>query len=248
MVAEKKLEVALFITCIVELLRPSIITASTKLLAQAGYRVVIPPRQTCCGQPGYNSGSQAAARSVAAVTIRLLEPYEQVVLPSGSCASMIINHYPKLFGDQEMKEKAERLAAKTYELTSFLAKSSSPKTSKSAAGSIGYHHSCSCLRELDIKNEPLQLLQHHCNINAKSLGESCCGFGGTFCVKYPHISARMADDKLNEALDLGVETLTSADMGCLVQLAGRAKKHRYSLSFYHISEILSGQWHESNSI
>jgi len=247
-VARKKIEIALFTTCIVELLRPSIITASIKLLTQAGYGIVVPSRQTCCGQPGYNTGNQVAARSVAARTIHLLESYERIVLPSGSCASMIIHHYPKLFSDQKMKKRAERLAAKTYELTSFLANSPSSKTSKTVADFLGYHHSCSCLRELDIKNEPLQLLQQHCRINAKSLSESCCGFGGTFCVKYPHISARMADDKLNEALDLGVETLTSADMGCLVQLAGRAKRRRHSLSFYHISEVLSGQWHKSNSI
>lgn len=228
----------------VELLRPSVITASIKLLAD--YKVTIPSCQTCCGQPGYNAGNQAATRSVAARTIRLLQPFERVILPSGSCAAMIIHHYPRLFSNQEMKEQAERLAAKTYELTSFLANSSAPKTGKQVVDSLGYHHSCSCLRELGIKNEPLQLLQRYSS--AKSLSESCCGFGGTFCVKYPHISARMADDKLNEALKLGVKTLTSADMGCLVQLAGRAKKRRLSLPCYHISEVLSGTWHKLDPI
>lgn len=251
MVAQQAIipRVALFVTCIVELLRPSVITASIKLLTDAHYRVVIPPRQTCCGQPGYNSGNRAAARSLAARTIRLLQPYERVILPSGSCAAMIINHYPKLFSDETadeaMKEQAERLAAKTHELTSFLVHSSSPKTGKATAtSSLGYHHSCSCLRELNIKDEPLQLLQRRCRIDAKPLKETCCGFGGVFCIKYPRISTRMADDKLNEALNLGVTTLTSADMGCLVQLAGRARKCRHPLSFYHISEVLSGQWRE----
>lgn len=247
-------KLALFLSCLVTMFRPAVAKAGIKLLSSCGYDVAVPHAQTCCGQPGYNSGNLTAARQVARRTMRCLAPYGKVIVPSGSCAGMIKKHYPALFEDADgtpEKNRAEKqaaleLAAKTEELTSFLAgeaglaqtgyKTTAPQEP------LSYHHSCSSLRELGVKQQPLQLLQECCGMETKELphAEVCCGFGGTFCIKYPRISARMADDKLDEVMEAKACLVTAADMGCLLQLAGRAKKRKLPLSFYHISELLAG--------
>ena len=243
-------QVALFVTCLVDMFRPSIAAAGIKLLSVCGYEVETPRAQTCCGQPGYNSGNLNMARQVAEYTIKCLEPYKQVIVPSGSCAGMIKRHYPALFPKESPNHRrAQNLADKTWELTSFLAGPAALGNKDYQAAPptepLGYHYSCSSLRDLGIKREPLELLQQCCGVQPEDMSqaETCCGFGGAFCVKYPRISGRMADDKLSAALAAEVGTITAADMGCLLQLSGRAKRRGYKLSFYHISELLAGQAH-----
>ena len=242
--------IALFVTCLVEMFRPSVAAASIKLLSACGYKVETPRGQTCCGQPGYNSGNLGMACQVAEHTISCLEPYRQIIVPSGSCGGMIKRHYPTLFPqDGPNRRRAQDLADRTWELASFLAGPArlgdKGYKTEPPAEPVGYHHSCSSLRDLDIEKEPLDLLRNCCGIKPKEMlhKETCCGFGGTFCVKYPRISGRMADDKLSAALAAEVGTVAAADMGCLLQLSGRAKRCGHKLSFYHISELLAGQTH-----
>lgn len=232
--------VALFITCLADLMRPATAEATVALLHDAGYAVVIPEAQTCCGQPGYNSGDYAGASAVAKRTIAQLEPYPYVVLPSGSCAGMLRHHYPKLL-EGAWRERAEALAGRVYELTSFLTEVANYQPPvQEDAGSVAYHDACAGLRELGIRAQPRQLLATAGYAVAElPQRDVCCGFGGTFCAKMPAISARMADDKLREAEASGADTLVAGDLGCLLALAGRAKRNGSALQFRHIAELLA---------
>lgn len=231
--------VALFVTCLVDLFRPSAAFACVKLLRGAGCRVSVPEMQTCCGQPAYNSGDKAAARRLAAQTIRILMEYDYVVVPSGSCAAMIRRHYPDMLaGDAALTAQARALAAKTYELTQFLHDVMQHKPDAAAAGKITYHDSCSALRELGIQKQPRALLQSPVIENGD--GETCCGFGGVFCVKYTDVSTAIADKKLGKISATGATMVTGGDLGCLMHLAGRAARRGMHLQFRHVAEILAG--------
>ena len=238
--------VALFRTCLIDLFRPSAATASAQLLKSCGYSVHTPSSQTCCGQPGYNAGDLSGARQIAKNTIHCLSAYDKVIVPSGSCAGMIKNHYPSLFEGEAAQEKewhaANRLAAKTEELSMFLAKHMPENKRTSITELLCYHPSCSSLREMNATDQPARLLKQCCNVEpSRFSGENvCCGFGGMFSIKYSSISVRLADDKLNALLAAKASIVVSADMGCLLQLAGRAKRRKLALAFYHISEVLAG--------
>ncbi|MCB1843580.1 MAG: (Fe-S)-binding protein, partial [Halioglobus sp.] len=234
----------LFVTCLADLFRPAVGFASLELLEKAGYDVSVPVAQTCCGQPAYNSGDYKAARSLAMQVIDLLEPADYVVVPSGSCAGMLSHHYPRLL-EGDWHDRALALAAKTFELTTFLheiARLSATQRGRSSPGdaAIAYHDSCAGLRELDIRDQPRTLLHAMCNIQPLELPQRdvCCGFGGTFCAKMPGISAKMADDKLDQAVATGADTLVGGDLGCLLHLAGRAKRRGLNLKLRHVAEIL----------
>lgn len=236
--------VALFVTCLVDLVRPKIAFAAIKLLEDAGCKVEVPSAQTCCGQPAWNAGADAHAADIARQVIAAFEPYDYVVAPSGSCAGMIKNHYPEaLRGDPAFAERAHVLAAKTHELVSFLVKvrGISQVVAKCNA-KAGYHDSCSCLRELGVRDEPRQLLRTVEGLSLTELGDAqvCCGFGGLFAVKYPEISERMADDKLADVQNTGAELLIGGDLGCLLHLAGRASRKGKTLEFRHVAEVLAG--------
>lgn len=235
--------VYLFVTCLADLWRPSVAFASLQLLEEAGCRVEVPLQQTCCGQPAYNSGEYEAAIPVAQQTIALLEPAEYVVAPSGSCAGMIQHHYPKLL-EGEWRERAQALAEKTWELTSFLTDVMKAKGRPAPVkgGSVTYHDSCAGLREMGVQAQPRALLQQRCGIEVAEMQQSdvCCGFGGTFCAKMPAISAKMADDKLRNAAATGATVLTGGDLGCLLHLAGRARREGIDLEFRHVAELLVG--------
>ncbi len=236
-----KPRVALFVTCLVDMFRPGVAFSAVKLLRDAGCEVVVPDAQTCCGQPAYNGGARDSAAAIAAQTIRILSGYDYVVAPSGSCAAMIAKHYPGLFaGDAAMRERADALAAKTFELTVFLHDIMKTKVTVAANGHpVGYIDSCSGLRELGINRQPRALLAP-VRITECGDSEACCGFGGTFSVKYPDISAAMADKKLDAFVTGGVHTVLGGDLGCLMHLAGRAARRNLPLKFRHLAEPLAG--------
>lgn len=236
--------VSLFVTCLADLIRPSVAFASIRLLEQSGCIVDVPIQQTCCGQPGYNSGDYESTIPLAQKTIALFEHAQYVVAPSGSCAGMLIEHYPKLL-DGEWRERALALAEKTFELTSFLAEV--VKLDKAPAiptqmPTVTYHDSCAGLRELGIKDQPRKLLRELCEVDIKEMQQAdvCCGFGGTFCAKMPDISGKMVDDKLRNAVESGASMITGGDLGCLLNIAGRARREGIDIEVRHVAELLSG--------
>lgn len=236
--------VSLFVTCLADLMRPSVAFASIRLLEQAGCVVDVPLQQTCCGQPGYNSGEYEATIPLARKTIELFEHAEYVVAPSGSCAGMICHHYPKLLEGQ-WQERALALAEKTFELTSFLVdvvKLESAPAITTSLPTVTYHDSCAGLREMGVKEQPRKLLKNLCDVDISEMQQSdvCCGFGGTFCAKMPDISEKMVDDKLRNASSTGATLLTGGDLGCLLNIAGRARRQGLDLEVRHVAELLSG--------
>lgn len=237
--------VGLFVTCLVDLMRPSVGFAAVKLLAQAGCDVVVPTTQTCCGQPAWNSGADRDAAAIARQVIDAFTPFDYVVAPSGSCAGMIRAHYPEvLAGDSAYAARARSLAAKTYELVQFLVNVRGVRSVPADCNvRLCYHDSCSALRELRIKKEPRQLLAGIEGADLRELKEPevCCGFGGLFAVKYPEISERMADDKIADAQATKAELITSSDLGCLLHLAGRIGRRDLPVRARHIAEILAGE-------
>ena len=237
-------QVALFVTCLVDLVRPSVGFSAVKLLEAAGCDVAVPEAQTCCGQPAYNSGDKTDAKAIARQTIKAFEGYDYIVAPSGSCAGMLSRHYPELFeGDDAMSPRARDLARRTYELISFLTDVRGI-TSVYAEfdGAVTYHDSCSSLREMHVRTQPRKLLQSIDGVEIRELtyNEACCGFGGTFCVKYPDISNKMVGDKCADILETGAGTVLAGDMGCLLNIAGKLKREGSSVEVRHIAEVLAG--------
>ncbi len=239
-----KPRVALFVTCLVDLHRPSVGFAAIKLLEQAGCHVEVPRAQTCCGQPAYNSGDRATARELCRGLLDAFGGYDYVVVPSGSCGGMLREHMPHLFDDDpNTRARADALAARTYELVSFLTDVMGVKSVDAAyAGTVTYHDSCAGLRELGIKAQPRALLASVDGLKLTELADAevCCGFGGTFCVKYPEISVRMVSDKTKSIAATGADTLLAGDMGCLLNMAGRLKREGSPVKTRHIAEVLAG--------
>jgi L-lactate dehydrogenase complex protein LldE len=242
--SETPVRVGLFVTCLVDLFRPTVGFAAVKLLEQAGCTVEVPRAQTCCGQPAYNSGDRADARAIASQVIAAFEPYDYVVAPSGSCAGMIRAHYPTLFdADPALQKRAQALAARTYELVSFLVDVRG--VSRVAArfeGTITYHDSCSGLRELGVKQQPRKLLATIEGLRLAELpgAEICCGFGGTFCVKYPAISDKIVGEKTADIAATGAGTLLAGDLGCLLNMAGKLEREGRTIAVRHVAEVLAG--------
>lgn len=239
-----KPRVALFVTCLVDLFRPSVGFAAVKLLEGAGCAVDVPRVQTCCGQPGFNAGNRAAAIAIARRVIEGFETYDYVVVPSGSCGGMIKIHYPELFDDDPaMHARALALSMRTYELISFLVDvRKMEKVDARFDGSVTYHDSCSGLRELGVKAQPRRLLASVSGLSMKELADAevCCGFGGAFCVKYPAISDRMAADKAKSVVATGADTLLAGDLGCLLNMAGKLSREGAKVRVRHVAEVLAG--------
>ncbi len=238
------LKVGLFVTCLVDLFRPEIAFASVKLLENADAHVFIPKEQTCCGQPAYNNGNLNDTKDIAVQVIQLFEEYDYIVVPSGSCGGMIRHHYPALFkNDVEMELRAIALAKKTYELTAFLVDVLHIKQiHQSYAKSITYHDACSGLRELNIKQQPRVLLSSISGLILNEMNETnvCCGFGGTFCVKYPDISNKMVSNKVKSIEATQADVLLAGDLGCLMNIAGKLKREGSAMKVMHIAEVLAG--------
>jgi L-lactate dehydrogenase complex protein LldE len=236
--------VALFVTCLIDLFRPSVGFAAVRLLERAGCRVDVPP-QTCCGQPAYNQGDRADAVAIARQTIAAFAGYDYVVAPSGSCAGMLKKHYPLLFDEASADGVAAReLAGRTFELISFLTDIRGVETvDASLAARVTYHDSCSGLRELGIKSQPRRLLASVRGLQLTELpdAEVCCGFGGTFCVKYPEISTKMVSDKAADIEATGADLVLAGDLGCLMNMAGRLKRQGSRVEARHVAEVLAGE-------
>ena len=295
----KERKIALMVTCLADLFRPSVAKSCMQLLNEyaaheSSTSIVLAKQQVCCGQPGYTNGYIDEARKMAIQNIESLKEYDKVIVPSASCAGMIKHHYVSLCqssssssssSTDELQNAARKLAAKTFELTEFLLQegASSQKSSASqprpyspnpADGlpnpQVVYHDNCAALREMKISESPRAVLKKYCNITVNDLTnkEVCCGFGGTFCMKYPHLAKRMADDKINDAVavqspkspeeaspnnsskndsldnakSISPFIVTSTDLGCLLHLARHSRKRQQQIYFYHISELLTGAW------
>jgi L-lactate dehydrogenase complex protein LldE len=235
--------VALFVTCLVDLMRPSVGFAAVKLLEDAGCMVEVPV-QTCCGQPAYNSGDRGTTRDLAERMIETFRGYDYVVAPSGSCAGMIRTHYPELFADDpNWLPKAHALGARTYELTAFLVDVLGVTEVDAAFdGVVTYHYACSGLRELGVRAQPRLLLKSVDGLELVELGDAdvCCGFGGTFAVKYADISTAIVAEKTGQVLATGADTLLAGDLGCLLNMAGKLSRDGRPVAVRHVAEVLAG--------
>ncbi|MCH9670369.1 MAG: (Fe-S)-binding protein [Gammaproteobacteria bacterium] len=243
--ADKKPRVGLFATCLVDLFRPNVGFATLELLERAGCHVEVPEAQVCCGQPAYNSGDVDTATSLAKQVIAAFEPYDYVVGPSGSCMAMLREHYPQLFPvDAKWRARADAVAARSFELLSFLVDvMGMDDFSAEFPSNATYHDSCSGLREMEIKSQPRKLIANVGGMQLKEMdaAEVCCGFGGTFCVKYPEISTRLVDDKLEQIRQAEANTLLGGDLGCLMNIAGRLRRQGSDVRVFHLAEVLAGR-------
>jgi L-lactate dehydrogenase complex protein LldE len=238
------LKVGLFVTCLAEMFRPRTAFAALALLERAGCEVIAPRLQTCCGQPAFNSGDSADARKIAKKVIAAFEDFDYVVAPSGSCMGMIKLHYPELFADDPLwRPRAENLAAKGYELISFLVDICRYRPEGvSLRASATYHDTCSGLRELKVERQPRALLADVEGLILTPLPEvqSCCGFGGTFCVKYPSISNAIVEAKAKNIESTQADLLLGGDLGCLMNMAGKLHRRGSRVRAFHVAEILAG--------
>lgn len=246
--AEPPPRVALFVTCLVDIWRPTIGFAAIRLLERAGCHVEVPRAQTCCGQPAYNAGDRGTARDLARGLIDAFIGYDYVVAPSGSCAGMLRTHLPHLFDDDpNLRARADRLGAKVHELTSFLVDVMHMPAHALAqrSGRVTYHDSCAGLRELGVKEQPRALLRAAgFEIMEMTDPERCCGFGGTFCVKYPAISTRMVADKVADIARTEAPMALAGDLGCLLNMAGRITREGRTAQVRHVAEVLAGMENE----
>jgi L-lactate dehydrogenase complex protein LldE len=228
-------------TCLVDLFYPQAGMAGIELLRREGLDVVFPQGQTCCGQPAFNCGYTAEARAVARAQLALFREPWPVVVPSGSCAAMMRRHFPALFAGQPEQAAAEALAARVHELTEFLVNVLGVQlTDRGEPVRVTWHSSCHALRELGIHEEPRALLGQLANVELVPLAREreCCGFGGTFAVRFPEISAAMVEDKAADADATGASELLAADCGCLLNIGGRLERMGSAVRPRHIAEFL----------
>jgi L-lactate dehydrogenase complex protein LldE len=243
----KPSQAALFVTCLIDMFRPSAGFAAVKLLQEAGCEVHIPSSQTCCGQPAYNSGDRKTAKEIAQQVIAAFERFPFIVVPSGSCGGMLSKHYPGLFdpeSEPEWHARAKAFSARVYELTSFLSDVLGVDfAGRSYPRRITYHDSCSSFREMGVAAQPRKLLQSLDGITFVEMSdrEICCGFGGTFSIKYPDISNAMVTQKAERVIETKVDVLAGADLGCLMNIAGKLSREGKSIEVRHIAEILAGE-------
>jgi L-lactate dehydrogenase complex protein LldE len=242
-VSPPKPRVGLFVTCLVDLLRPSIGFAAVKLIEDAGCDVIV-PSQTCCGQPAYNSGDRATTRVLALQVMDAFDTCDYVVAPSGSCAGTLVKHYPELFAeDPNLATRANAFAAKCHELVSFLTDVRGvTRVEARFPREVTYHDSCSGLRELGIQAQPRALLQSVEGLSLVEMKDAdvCCGFGGTFAVKYGDISDAIVSQKAQTITDTGAPVLLAGDLGCLMNMAGKLSRQGKAVEVRHVAEVLAG--------
>jgi len=239
------MKVGLFVTCLVDLMRPSIGFAAIRLLEHGGCEVFVPAAQTCCGQPGYNSGERAAAKGLALKVLDEFESCDYLVAPSGSCSGMIRTHYPDLLSDEPgTADRLARLTRKTFELTDFLVSVLKLETLPGTfSGKVAYHDSCSSLREMGVKQQPRRLLEKVPGVQLAEMAEceTCCGFGGSFSVKFGEISSRLADNKCQNIEDSGADAVVLGDLGCMLNIEGRLhRRGKTGIRVLHVAEVLAG--------
>lgn len=239
------MRLAFYVTCLVDLMRPSVGFASLRLLEAQGCEVVVPQGQTCCGQPAWSAGNRDLAVDLAKKAIAELEGFDYVVIPSGSCTDQIRNVYPQLFAeDVAWETRAKALAERTYELTQFLV--DVLKVSKPLAGfdgAVTYHDSCKGLRGLGIKQQPRELLLKVSGLSIKEMQdcEECCGFGGAFSVRFGEVSTQIVDRKCDSIKAVGADAVVGGDVGCLMNIEGRLRRRGdMTTQVLHIAEVLAG--------
>jgi L-lactate dehydrogenase complex protein LldE len=238
------MHVALFVTCLVDLMRPRIGFAAIELLEASGCEVVVPTAQTCCGQPAWNSGDKVAAAQLAKKLIAEFEGFEYVVAPSGSCADHVRSEYPAILADEpDWQARAIALGSRVFELTDFLVNIAKiDKLPGDFSGRITYHDSCTGLRSLGIQSQPRALLAKLPGVDLQEMNgaEECCGFGGTFSVKFGDVSAAIAERKCGNACATGARAIVGGDLGCLLNIEGKLRRlgdaHTEVL---HIAEVLT---------
>ncbi|MDB5596353.1 MAG: Fe-S oxidoreductase [Hyphomicrobiales bacterium] len=239
--------VGLFATCLVDLFRPTIGFAAAKLLEDAGCEVVVPP-QTCCGQPAYNSGDRQTSRTLALQMMDAFSGCDYIVVPSGSCGGMVSRHYPELFEDEpQLARRAREFASRTYELISFLTDVRGvTQVNARYEGRVTYHDSCSGLRELGIHDQPRKLLASVRGLELVEMTDAdvCCGFGGTFAVKYGEISDAIVTKKAGHVVASGAPLLLAGDLGCLMNMAGKLSREGRQIEIRHVAEVLAGMTDE----
>ena len=237
--------VALFATCLVDLFYPQVGEATVRLLRRLGLRVTYPAGQTCCGQPFFNNGFWTAAARVARRTVALLEREECIVVPSGSCASMIIKEYPRLFqGDPAMVGRVAALGRKTFELSDFLVRIlGCEAVGARLVGTAAYHPSCHLLRGLGVASAPARLLGNVQGLTLRELSaaETCCGFGGSFAVKFAEVSNAILQEKIRNVHSSGAEVLIANDCGCLMHMGGGLSRGGSPVRILHLAEVLAGE-------
>ena len=239
------MRVGFFITCLVDLMRPEIAESAVKLLESAGCSVEVPMTQTCCGQPGYNSGDTRTARSLAIKLLAEFERFDHVVVPSGSCGGMIRAHYAALVEDDpDLKNRMAALAARTWELTAFLHDVVGLRSLPGRfEGEVTYHDSCSGLRELGVQRQPRALMALNPLIRLTEMKDAraCCGFGGTFAVKYGDVSAAIVDEKIDRIHASGAPCVVLGDLGCMLNIEGRLRRQGDQRTrVLHVAQVLAG--------
>lgn len=236
--------VALFVTCLVDMFRPAIGFAAVRLLEDAGCVVEVPSAQTCCGQPAYNAGARSDAQAIARQVVATFEPYQFVIAPSGSCAGMLRRHYPDLLGDDaEWAPRAANLAQRTHELMSFLVDVRGVESVAGVfRGTVAYHDSCSNLRDLGVRDQPRKLLAGLDGVDLQEVPESeaCCGFGGSFSVKYGPISTDIVGRKAEALSSVRPDLILGGDLGCLLNIAGKMRREGSEIPVRHAAEVLAG--------
>lgn len=239
-------EADLFVTCVVDQFFPNAGEAAVKLLRRAGVDVQFPPGQTCCGQPAFNAGYRAEARSLAKRFIKIFGDGRSIVAPSGSCATMVRVFYPELLERESdrVREQARETASRTYELTQFLVKVLGQRDLRlrlPAPMKVTYHDCCHALRELGISQEPRDLLRSVQGLELMEMDRStwCCGFGGTFAVKFPEVSEAMLRDKLAAIQATGADVVTALDSSCLMHIGGGLTKQGAKVRALHLAEVLA---------
>lgn len=238
--------IALFVTCLVDLMRPEIGFAAIKLLEHAGCEVVVPPDQTCCGQPAYNSGDRRSAHRLAERVLEQLEGYDYVVIPSGSCTGMIKMHYADLFSDDPgLKHRLVDLGPRIFELSDFLANVMQIETVPGKlSAAVTYHDSCSGLRELGVCAQPRQLLKLMPGVEVREMKDAraCCGFGGTFSLKYGAVSSAIVDEKIGNIQATSAQAVVLGDLGCILNIEGRLRRlGDDKTQVLHIAQVLAGE-------
>lgn len=239
------MRLALYVTCLVDLMRPSIGFASLRLLESAGCEVVVPPGQTCCGQPAWSAGNRGLASDLAKQAIAELEPFDYVVIPSGSCTDQIHNVYPQVLADDPAwAARARALAGRSYELSRFLSEILALEAVPGEfAGSVTYHDSCKGLRGLGIKAQPRALLAKVRGLTLAEMQdcEACCGFGGAFAVRFGEVSTAIVDRKCESIAALGADAVVGGDLGCLLNIEGRLRRRGDTRTqVLHLAEVLAG--------
>jgi L-lactate dehydrogenase complex protein LldE len=239
------MRVALFVTCLGDIFYPEVGEATVRVLRRLGLDVDFPLAQTCCGQPAFNAGFRPQAKAVAQRNLSILAPYDYIVVPSGSCTAMFRVFYAELFAEEaELAAQAEALAQRTYELSEFLVKVLGiEQVGAVFPGKVTYHASCHLLRELGVTDAPRRLMAHvqGTELIPMDLEEQCCGFGGTFAVKYPEISDAMLHKKIASLKRAGVDALVSCDAGCLMHIAGRLHRQGETVRVMHLAELLNAR-------